>query len=1141
MKLPTGYKAKILIDSGSNKNFISPHLIPESRKVSCKTIKISNNSGHHKSSQKFVTQIFGVKKDVPFYLFKFHSFFDGILGYETLSQLQAVLDIGNNTLKFPHKTVKLEIRKMGSPDVTINANSAKLIKIPVVEQKGDVFLSRKLKLSEVSIPPGVYTAKDGFITSLAMNYGENIAFNWVEPIKVNKVDKLQEINFNHGNIQGKSGLKYEELDNLIRTNHLNYEEKSKLLDVLRKNLNIIQKPGEKLTCTTATKHRIRTVDDLPIHTKTYRYPNIHKPEVEKQINEMLADGIIQNSISPWTSPIWIVPKKMDASGKKKWRIVVDYRKLNEKTIDDKFPIPNMDEILDKLGRSVYFTTLDLKSGFHQIEVDPRDRSKTAFSTEKGHFEFIRMPFGLKNAPATFQRAMNRILCDLIGKCCLVYLDDIIVFGNSLQQHLDNLNKVLRRLIEANLKVQVDKCEFLQKQCEFLGHVVTEDGIKPNPNKIEKILTWPLPKTTKQIKGFLGLLGYYRKFIKDFAKLTKPLTKCLKKGAQIIHNEEFKNCFDDCKQLLTSDPILRYPDFDKPFILETDASDFALGAVLSQKFEDSKEHPIAYASRTLNDTECNWSATEKELAAIVWAVKHFRPYIYGTKFQLRTDHKALIWLRQKKDLNRKLLHMKLELEEYEFDVTYKKGTLNRNADALSRIEPENSTVAEIHTTSEDSMTQHSADTDDGDFIPSTEKPLNEFRNQIVLEQSSEDSVETSVIFPHHTRVTIKKLNFSPGILINILKDYASPTCTNGLFCKTDILRSLQIIYKNYFSRAKTFKMFWTEKMLTDVTEEIEQDQIIQARHNYNHRGIVETFKHIKTEYFFPKMKSKITRFINMCKLCQKSKYERHPYKMKFKFTQIPSKPLEIVHLDIFIMRNKLYLTFCDKFSRLAIAIPIKTRNHVHIIQAFSKFITMLGKPITLVMDSEASFTSAAMREFLEENQIEYHFTSLGQSSSNGVVEIVHRTLRELHNILSNKNSTKDLPESTKINLAMAIYNDSIHSQTNLTPRELFHGIRNNSTVPQDLDERIRQKETFFREMKEKQIERKQKELEKLNLNREEPEEFEENKTVYQRKRNNLKHEERYAEIKVKENKDVCIIDQNSRKIHKSKLKRKRKII
>lgn len=593
-------------------------------------------------------------------------------------------------------------------------------------------------------------------------------------------------------------------------------------------------------------------------------------------------------------------------------------------------------------------------------------------------------------------------------------------------------------------------------------------------------------------------------------------------------------------MVVSDPILRYPYFENRFILETDASDFALGAVLSQKFEDSKEHPIAYASRTLNDTECNWSATEKELAAIVWAVKHFRPYIYGTKFLLRTDHKALLWLRQKKDLNRKLLNMKLELEEYEFDITYKKGTLNRNADALSRLETDQQTLVAMHETGDDSMTQHSADTDDGDFIPSTERPLNEFKNQILLEQSTENTIETLTIFPHYTRVVIKKPVFSPAILINILKDYASPNCTTGIFCKTEILRNLQIIYKNYFSRAKTLKIFWTEKLLTDVIEENEQDQIIQARHNYNHRGIVETYKHIKTEFFFPKMKSKITRFVNVCKLCQKSKYERHPYKIKFKLTQMPSKPLEIVHLDIFIIRNKLYLTFCDKFSRLATAIPIRTRNTIHIIQAFAKFITMLGKPNILVMDSEASFTSSAMREFLEEHQIEYHFTSVGQSSSNGIVEIVHRTLRELHNILSNKNSTKDLSESTKINLAVAIYNDSIHSQTNLTPRELFHGIRNNSTVPQDLDERIRQKEKLFLEFKEKQFERKQKELEKLNRNREDPEEFEENRTVYQRKRNNLKHEERYAEIKVKENKDVCIIDQNSRKIHKSKLKRKRKI-
>lgn len=415
---------------------------------------------------------------------------------------------------------------------------------------------------------------------------------------------------------------------------------------------------------------------------------------------------------------------------------------------------------------------DLKSGFHQIEVEKFDRQKTAFSTDKGHFEFIRMPFGLKNAPATFQRAMNNILGDLVGRCCLVYLDDIIIFGSSLQQHLENLNKVLERLIKSNLKVQLDKCEFLKKECEFLGHIVTQDGIKPNPNKIEKILDWPIPKTTTQIKGFLGILGYYRKFIRDFAKLTKPLTKCLKKDAKIIHNDEFISCFNDCKHLLTTDPILKYPDFNKKFILETDASDFALGAVLSQKFDDGKEHPIAYASRTLNETECNYSATEKELLAIVWATKHFRPYIFGTHFEIRTDHKPLVWLRQKNDLNRRLLHWKLALEELEFDIKYKIGTLNGNADALSRINSEQVEKQEInaHSTSEesDNMTQHSADTDDNDFIPSTERPLNEFRNQIILEQTDEDSRKSETIFKNYHRITIKKHNFGPATLINILK-------------------------------------------------------------------------------------------------------------------------------------------------------------------------------------------------------------------------------------------------------------------------------------------------------------------------------------------------------------------------------------
>jgi Reverse transcriptase (RNA-dependent DNA polymerase)/RNase H-like domain found in reverse transcriptase len=274
-------------------------------------------------------------------------------------------------------------------------------------------------------------------------------------------------------------------------------------------------------------------------------------------------------------------KKNDESGKRKVRVVIDYRKLNEKTIEDKFPMPQIEEILDNIGQSEYFTTLDLKSGFHQILMDENSKIKTAFSTSQGHFEFNRMPFGLKNSPSTFQRAMNNILHGLTGTNCLVYLDDIIIMGNSLENHLNNLNVVLKRLADFNLKIQLDKCEFLKRETEFLGHVVTRNGVKTNPEKIKKILDWPCPKNDKEIKQFLGLAGYYRRFIKDYAKIVRPMTIYLKKDVQFNYSDpEFQKSFQKLKQIIASDQILAYPDFNQPFILTTDASDFAIGAVLS---------------------------------------------------------------------------------------------------------------------------------------------------------------------------------------------------------------------------------------------------------------------------------------------------------------------------------------------------------------------------------------------------------------------------------------------------------------------------------------------------------------------------------------------------------------------------------
>lgn len=283
-----------------------------------------------------------------------------------------------------------------------------------------------------------------------------------------------------------------------------------------------------------------------------------------------------------------------------------------------------------------------------------------------------MPFGLKNAPATFQRVMDAFFREHIGVCCLVYMDDIIIFSSSFEQHIKDLHKVLGKLKGACLKIQLDKCYFFRREVEFLGPTVTKEGVKPNSDKIDVIKQWPHPKNEKELKQFLGTIGYYRRFIRDFAKMVKPLTQLLRSDTEFEFTPDKVQCFEKCKSLLTMDPILAYPDFSKEFILTTDASDFAVGAVLSQGHL-GKDRPIAYTSRTLNKSEENYCTTEKELLAIIWAVKHFRPYLYGRRFKLVTDHQPLIY--SMTSANQKIIRWKLDLSEFDFEIIYKPGKEN----------------------------------------------------------------------------------------------------------------------------------------------------------------------------------------------------------------------------------------------------------------------------------------------------------------------------------------------------------------------------------------------------------------------------------------------------------------------------------
>lgn len=690
----------LLVDSGASVSLIKLTCLTKSPKLVKEIIHLKGiDPGDHESTETLghlhlkmhfpsATNACTILSHKFHVIDKIHLPFDGIIGTDMLNSFGCNIDYNTNKLTINNIQIPFQFHE---PIYSLPPRSETMIECSVFnpEIKEGLVLDQK-------------QSENIFIANCLVRVKENKRINISvintsdSPVtlKSNLNIKLIPLNQNdmtyipihstteHPHQTNDSYIRTQEVLNLLRIKHLNTEEANALHDICSEYSDIFHVPGDKLTFTTAVKHEISTTPQNPIHVKSYRFPEIHKPEVAKQIDQMLDQNIIKPSMSPWSSPIWVVPKKMDASGERKWRVVIDYRKLNDITVGDSYPLPQISEILDQLGQSKYFSTLDLASGFHQILMDEKDAAKTAFSVPQGHYEFTRMPFGLKNAPATFQRLMNTALAGLQDIRCFVYLDDVVIYSHDLASHIENLELVFGRLRDFHLKLQPDKCEFLRREVGYLGHVITEEGVKPNPEKIEAVTKFPTPKCPKDIKSFLGLVSYYRRFIPEFSKIAKPLTHLLKKDIQFLWENQQQVAFDELKHKLTSAPVLIYPDFSKPFILTCDASNYAIGAVLSQG-PKGQERPIAYASRTLNKSETNYNTTEKELLAVLFGCKTFRPYLYGRKFYIFTDHRPLTWLMNHKDPGSKLQRWRLKLSEYEYEIGYQKGKLNAAADALSR--------------------------------------------------------------------------------------------------------------------------------------------------------------------------------------------------------------------------------------------------------------------------------------------------------------------------------------------------------------------------------------------------------------------------------------------------------------------------
>lgn len=713
-----GVHRKLLIDSGSEisilKKPIAGYPIHPSRVVAS---GITGAPINLQGEQELECRVHPLTFSHRFVIADVISRADGIMGWDLLSKVGFVIDAAQGQLvikgvanvshgrKEGDIVERAELRGTGpNPEVS----QVQAVTKTVIPPFSEIMVEGKLKqhrYRDVLVEP-IAQPQHGIRVARSLNRQEGRRL-WVRMVNLTGgnvvVAKGQHLGLAEAvNTQGGSGeneiegrtsvrvqgieMKVLEQEKLIegcleRLSHLSGEERAGILEVLKRHIGLFGPPGKE-GCRAGVYHKIRTTEEGPVVKRPYRVPFHQRDVVADHIRDMLEGDVICPSTSPWSAPVVLVEKKCEDGSPPKYRFCTDFRGLNKITKTDAYPLPLIVETLERLGRSKYFSTLDLTSGYHQIPIWPEDREKTAFTTAGGHYEYKKMAFGLVNAPATFQRLMDQLLAEIKGEECLVYLDDIIIYSATIEEHCQRLERVLVRLENANLRVNLNKCTFAQQEVRYLGHLVTAEGVKPDPGKVEAVANYPVPQNSKELKAFLGLCGYYRRFVRRFADLAKPLTQLLRKEVTFQWGESQQQSFQSLKEALCSTAVLIYPDFRDPFMLSTDASGVALGAVLSQ-MREGHERPIAYASRQLSAAERNYSTTERELLAVVWATAQFRCYLLGRRFTLVTDHSALRWMLHLKDPSARLTRWSLRLAEFTYEVVHKPGVKHANADALSR--------------------------------------------------------------------------------------------------------------------------------------------------------------------------------------------------------------------------------------------------------------------------------------------------------------------------------------------------------------------------------------------------------------------------------------------------------------------------
>ena len=813
------------------------------------------------------------------------------------------------------------------------------------------------------------------------------------------------------------------------------DQKMQLENLLIKYQGCFSKTSEDMGLTDRAEHRIDTGNSRPIKQAPRRIPLAKMQDVNREIKEMLAKGVIEESDSPWSSPIVLVKKKDNSI-----RFCIDYRRVNEVTIKDSHPIPRIESILDALSGSKFYSTIDLKSGYWQVKVAEEDKPKTAFSIPGGgHWNFTVMPFGLCNAGATFQRLMEKVLSHLSWEICMVYLDDIIVLAPDFSQHLENLDKVFGRLKEANLKINPKKCKLFQREVSYLGHIINGQGIKTDPDKIDAVQNWPRPNNIRDVRSFLGICSYYRKFVKGFSVIAKPLHKLTEKSQKFVWDSDCQEAFDKLKRALTSSPILSYPRKEGQYVLDTDASNTGMGSVLSQ-IQDGDEKVLSYYSKLFNTAERRYCVTRRELLAIVQSIKHFHHYLYGQVFKIRTDHGSLRWLLKFKNPEGQIARWLETLASYQFEIEHRPGRLHGNADALSRrpcaeVECPYCAKAEVKYLPEPSSQKCSV-------VKTRAKQMAPVNDDEIINKEHFD---------------VGKCQIEDPDLCNVIKWVQDGTQPNwgeishlSETCKFYWVRFESL---EYIDNVLYYVQDGFDKKYCIVIPKALVGKVLTLLHNSTtggHLGIKKTLSKVRDRYFWYKMSTDTKYWCVTCDMCESRKSPNRRIKAPLQ-KYIIGAPLERVAIDIMgplpkSNKGNLYiLVMGDYFTKWVDAVPIRNQKATTVAQKLiDRLISIFGTPMQIHSDQGRSFESDVFREMCRLLGIEKTRTTPYRPQSDGLVERANRTIENMLASFVSQNQ-KDWDEH--LPLLMLAYRSAQHETTGVSPCEMMFG--RHVSLPADL--------------------------------------------------------------------------------------------